>query len=168
VSAIRRSLFNRLDRSAVFCILILILGAAASAAFIFVGVSSVHEKENGHFKQHASEIVNNIDFAWKTYETTSLFVHETCREGCTRRKFREVYEYIVSTGLDFQVISYNPNTTTEESRTFYEDYYPDLINYTGVKGLEPDPEQEGSLKVQDRSEQPFKAHFLSLPSEEGE
>jgi signal transduction histidine kinase/CheY-like chemotaxis protein len=169
VSTMRHNLFNRLDRTIVFCILILILGAAASAAFIFVGVSSVHEKENEYFNNRASETVNHIDHAWKSYETSGLYVHETCREGCTRRKFREVYEYIVSTGLEFQVISYNPNTTTEErpaleeeSRTFYEHYYPDLVNYTGVKGLEPDPEQDGSLKVQDRSEQPFyfPVHYL--------
>ena len=148
------------------CALVLLLGAAASGAFVAIGINGATRTQTDQFDRHATEISSSIETSWKSYEVAGLFAHEVGRSGNTSRNdFREFYEYVISTGLVFQVISYNANITNaerpgleEESRQFYADNYPDLVpNYTGITGLEPvDPSNSSAgVAVGPRSEQPF-------------
>jgi signal transduction histidine kinase len=169
-----RSCYKLLSsRTMLFTFVMLILGGAAAAAFITVGITAAMRKQDDLFDRRAAEIVNGIETSWKSYEAAGLYVHQAARSGnMTRKEFRELYEYVTSTGLVFQVTSYNPRTTTieraaleEESRKYYEENYPDLVpNYQGIVGLEPnDPDNSSAgLSVQPRSQQPyyFPVHLL--------
>ena len=137
------------------------MGAASSASFLALAITSARRDQNDEFGRRSSEVVKEIQNAFKDYEVAGQFVQETGRKGnVTREDFHALYLNLISTGLEFQVTSFNPNTTTseraeleQEATDFYAQNYPD-IDYKGVVGLEPNADGEG-VSVQPRSEQPF-------------
>ena len=153
-------------RTILLCALVLLVGGAAAAAFMTVGVNGSNKTQDDLFERHVREISSTIASSWKSFEVAGLLAHEVARNRNTsRQEFREFYEYIVSTGLVFQAISYNANVTNaerprleEESRQFYAENYPDLVpDYQGITGQEPiDPSNiSAEFAVGPRSEQPF-------------
>ena len=156
-----------------FFVLILVVGGAASAAFIAIGITASDQSQAGLFDSRSMEIASSLESSWMSYEVAGLTVHEAARSrNISRKEFRELYEYIKSTGLVFQVTSFNPNVTNaerpaleEESRQFYADNYPDLVpDYQGIVGLEPNDPKNGTAgtSIQPRSEQAyyFPVHLL--------
>jgi signal transduction histidine kinase/CheY-like chemotaxis protein len=148
------------------CALVLLVGAAASAAFMAIGINGSNQIQDDLFDRHAAEIASSIETSWQSYEVAGLYAHEAGRSrNVSRKEFRELYEYLISTGLVFQVTSYNANITNAErpgleaeSRQFYAANYPDLVpDYQGITGLEPiDPSNSSAgMAIGARSEQPF-------------
>lgn len=143
--------------------LVLFLGAIASAGFMYVGITNSKSDNETKFDQRASELVQKIQSTWNDYETAGLWIHESCRNRhATRQEFRAVYEYLSSDGLEFQAAEWIPRVSLEErvayeeeSLKFYEEFYPEVLPYLGLRGLEPDPENPDILSMQVRSEQPF-------------
>jgi hypothetical protein len=166
------ALRNAHHRTLLVSALILLLGTAAAAAFTLLGVTAAMQESSDQFSYRARELVRNVQNAWQAYETAGLYLHnagsrERANEtqpaisSITRTAFREVYEYLVASGLEMQGASFNPHVPhaeraalEEESREFYAAHYP-TIDYTGIRGVEPDPDVAGSFRVQARSEQPF-------------
>ncbi|KAI2498686.1 phosphorelay sensor kinase [Fragilaria crotonensis] len=161
---------NRFDgwswKTNLMCALVLLVGAAASAAFMAIGIDGSNQIQDDLFDRHAAEIAGSIETSWQSYEVAGLYVHEAGRSrNVSRKEFRELYEYLISTGLVFQVTSYNANITNaerpaleEESRQFYGANYPDLVpDYQGITGLEPiDPSNSSAgMAIGPRSVQPF-------------
>ena len=79
---------------------------------------------------------------------------------CSRKEFRELYEYVQSVGLNFQSAQFMPNVThaqravlEEEAAEYYEEHYPEL-DYRGITGLFPKPEG-GGVNILPQVEQPF-------------
>ncbi|KAL7558130.1 hypothetical protein ACA910_013186 [Epithemia clementina (nom. ined.)] len=147
-----------------FACLILLIGCAASAGFLYVGIKAVHEEHDDQFNRNAADLAQMIASAWNDYEVAGLWIHEACRSrNFSRADFRVLYDYIRSGGLDFQAAEFIPNVTSEEreafeadSRAYYQQFYPDVVtNYDGFKGLEPSAENASALVLQNRSEQPF-------------
>lgn len=159
-----------------FALLILLIGGSAAAAFLTIGIVGANNDEERLFAQRATALVKNVQSAWSDYETFGLWIHQACRkmdlsthlvtnetvydEGCSRRDFRELYEYILSIGLSFQSAQFMPNVTHEnrafveqESRDYYAETHED-VNYRGVTGIEPDP-LTGKIGVNPRSDQPY-------------
>jgi CHASE1-domain containing sensor protein len=140
----------------------LMVAVGVSAVFLAFGLTGNNKEENDQLDRRASEFVAQIAGAWRDYEVAGLWVQESCRqETISREDFHSLYLNLRSTGLEFQVTSFNPNTTLverealeQESRDFYAGNYPDLSPYRGIVGLEPN-EETGGLSVQSRSEQPF-------------
>ena len=94
-------------RVGVFALLIFLVGACASAAFLSIGLTSAYDEKEAQFDRHASEMTTKILDAWSDYELFGLWVHETCRRRatvnttlniCSRQDFHELYEYINSVG----------------------------------------------------------------------
>lgn len=156
------------QRSLIFSFLIVFVGVCASVGFLVVGLRGAENDQKDRFARHSATVVDSIHSTFLKYETAGLFIHTACRHrDITRERFRELYKTLVSTGLEFQVVSFNPNTTQEEryefeeeSAEFYRENYPD-IEYAGIQGLEPN-DGGSELSVQNRSEQPFyfPVHFL--------
>ena len=151
--------------------IIVVLGMAASAAFLYLGISSAITQSNGQFVRSAQEATREIQEAWNDYETAAMWVHGEFRsEGrnVSRQAFRELYEHLMTNqiSLSVQAIEFIPNVTRderraaeEETREFLRQNYPD-VTYTGFKGFEPDPngtseDGEPVLSIQPRSEQDF-------------
>jgi hypothetical protein len=153
-------------RTMMMAFLIVLIGGCAAIAFLFVGIRGVQNDQNARFDRHVIRVVGSIRSTFAKYETAGLFVHQACRHrDISRPRFRELYENILSTGLEIQATSFNPNIShaerlavENEARQFYQQYYP-TVNYTGIKGLEPTTTTAGSsstnLTVQPRSIQTF-------------
>lgn len=129
----------------VLCGLVLILGCTAAAAFVFVGMTGASDEQAKQFDTRASEVVKLIASTWSAYEFVGLHIHSVCRKGVTRKEFRELYDYLNSTGLVFQSATWVPNVThdqraavEEEANAFYAEFYPQ-VTYRGLLGLEYNP-----------------------------
>ena len=66
-------------RKFTFTSLMMLVGAAASAAFMTLGINSaIHEQET-QFYTATKEFSKAIDAAWHEYEVYGLWIHESCR-----------------------------------------------------------------------------------------
>jgi hypothetical protein len=127
---------NSTDRTMAFSILIALIGVGVSAAFLGLGLRGAESDKTLQFESQASVIIKAVEGTWNDFEVAGLWIHEACRSSanqkdthlargiCSREDFLELYEYLVSTGLDFQAIAWVPNVThvdrailEEESRT---------------------------------------------------
>jgi len=145
--------------------LIIFLGAATCAAFIGIGVTAAMDDQVDQFDRLAEDLVHQIQRAWEDYVTAASMIHGRCRgRNFTRADFRQTYEYLVGSGLDFQAAQFDPNITREErpaaeqeARDFYAQHYPH-IEYRGIIGFET----ANSTTLEPRSEQDyyFPIHYM--------
>jgi len=139
-------------------LLILVLGMATSAAFMGLGMTTAYTVEAENFERSAVDLVNKIQNAWEDYVNAASMIHNRCRKrNFTRQDFRELYEYLIGSGLEFQAAQFDPNITREErplaeeeARQFYEKNYPS-VKYRGIVGFE----YSNSTTLEPRSEQDF-------------
>jgi hypothetical protein len=87
--------------------LVVLMGAAASASFLYLGISSAKSDKLDIFERRASDTVKRIDSSWGDYEVAAKWIHESCRNwrnnGFNRTDFRILYNYLKSGGLDVSV-----------------------------------------------------------------
>ena len=172
-------------------ILIAVLGAGISAAFVATGVSGAYRDQRLQFEKHAGELVSSVASTWTDYRLGGLWVQEACRSTrkshqevihhnnvslptmCSRDDFRDLFEYMKTGGLDFRNIAYAPNVTheyraamEEEAASYYREQYPNF-NYTGFMGFDPTPENPRAYGVMPRKPFYFPQHILEpLPGNE--
>lgn len=123
-------------------LLVVILGSGTAAAFLAVGISSAKNDQQDQFARSALDLVTKIEIAWEDYVTAAAWIHGRCRNRkFDRVDFREMYEYLVFSGLDFQAAQFDPNITHDErdeaeaeARAFYKENYPS-VDYQGFVGL---------------------------------
>ena len=126
-----------------FALLILVIGCVASAGFLYVGIKAVQDDQDEQFIRNAADLSQRIESAWNDYEVAGLWIHEACRSrSFSRADFLVLYEYLISGGLDFQAAEFIPNVTHEEreaseaeSKAYFQEQYPDIVNYVGYRGL---------------------------------
>ena len=132
---------------------VFVIGLIASGlAFLITGINGVKQDEEQDFQRNAEELSKSIEFTWKEFAITALWMHETCRGitddvareftasasiGCTRKEFSIYLDYITSGGLEFEAVAFYANVTHQErpsvenaSEEYYNANFPD-INYTG-------------------------------------
>lgn len=122
--------------------LIVMLGATTAAAFLGVGITTARTDQQESFQRLGADLVKKVQGALEDYVNAAAYVHGRCRNrNVSRSEFREVYEYLVSSGLDFQAAQFDPNITHDqrpaleaEARDYYAQYYPH-INYQGIRGF---------------------------------
>lgn len=135
----------------------LLLGVAASATVLMVGIPGVHKDSEQAFLHEAQQLASVMAFSWKNYETSALWIHESCHYStnndtpltnttisalggfCSRAKFHHIYEHIHSTGQEFVAMQYIPKVThslrghlEEESRQFMLQHKADFP-YKGIQ-----------------------------------
>lgn len=147
-------------------VLILLLGSAASAAFLAVGIKVTRKDHEQDFQREASEFSQSIESAMRDYELFGLWVHQDCFQSfpnnshielgdgdiashlgyCSREDFHRLYRHIASVGVEFNSIQFLPNITHENRETyetqqgnFYNENYPDF-DYQGIKTVGSTPE----------------------------
>jgi signal transduction histidine kinase len=156
---------ERLKSTLLITSLILILGAATSAAFLGVGITSANQDQFDQFDNQAQDLVNRIERAWEDYVTAASWIHGRCRSrSFSRKDFRETYEYLINSGLDFQAAQFDPNIThaerpaaEEEARAFYAENYPQ-IDYRGFVGFNYD--NSTMLDPRNESDFYFPIHYM--------
>jgi CHASE1-domain containing sensor protein len=138
--------------------LIVFLGAATCAGFLAIGITAANRDQSDQFNRLAQDLTNQIQQAWEDYVVAASWIHGQCRgRNFTRADFRQTYEYLRGSGLDFQAAQFDPNITREEreeveaeARAFYALHYPH-IEYKGIIGFET----ANSTTLEPRSEQDF-------------
>jgi CHASE1-domain containing sensor protein len=126
----------------VLAALIVILGAGTAAAFLAVGITTANREQTESFERFGADLVKKVEGALDDYVTAASYIHGRCRHrNFTREDFREGYEYLVASGLEFKALQFDPNITHDqreaaeaEAREYYAAYYPH-VNYTGFKGF---------------------------------
>ena len=165
-------------------LLITLLGCAASAAFLSIGILSARRDSQNNFESDVDQVAGQIHSAFREYETAGRWVHQFCmghkllveraEDNTTnntkaffspnfRSLFRELYESIVAQGLPLYAIQYVPNVTHSdraayeaEARLFYENNYPEIAEtYTGFSGLVPDNTSTNGLRLSAQPDQDF-------------
>jgi len=158
-------------RTAIVALLVVIIGAIASSSFMYMGITAAEDDVEDRFDRRANEVAKEIQGSWSDYESSTLWIHESCRnwrqDNFTWRDFEVLYNYLISGGLTFKGIQWVPNIThaerpgieAEGARTWGQ-----IMNYTGFMGQEPDPEDPGMLIYTERSVQPFyfPIHFAEV------
>lgn len=165
-------------RRKLFAALIVLFGACGAAGFLSMGIVSNNREQTVLFERRATDITNSIRAAWRQYELFGLWIQESCfqpaqvREHpdtdglearlniCSRQRFGMLIQYIESLGLDFQAASLFVNVTHEnradleaESAAYYEEHYPDIVDYKGMVGFVDNG--SGGLMLGEQIEQPF-------------
>ena len=154
---------------------VLLVGLLSAAAALAFGLSGAFQDQDNKFARVSDDLLGKFDSVVHEYETVGLWIHEACRSReKSHEDFRTLYEYLTSTGLQFQAISFalkishaergqleNDTATFLDSSPLYSQ-----VPYRGVVGIELDPES-GTPKLGPRSEQPFyqPIHYLE-PLEE--
>jgi signal transduction histidine kinase/CHASE1-domain containing sensor protein len=145
--------------------LIVLIGGFAAAAFLFVGIRSENKNSQAQFEAAATDLVNKIQTAWESYVTAASMMHNFCRNrNFARADFRGLYEYMISTGLNFQAVQFDPNITDAEreaaeaeARAYYAEYYPH-VKYRGFTGF--NSENSMDLESRHRSAFYFPIHYM--------
>lgn len=138
--------------------IVLALGVAVTSGFLGLGISAAIKEQEDQFERSAVDLVNKIVAAWDDYVVAAGTIHGRCRpRDFTRTQFRELYEYLVASGLDFQAAQFDPKISREErddaeaeAKQFYAEFYPE-VEYRGFVGFE----YANSTSLEPRSEQDF-------------
>ena len=156
---------NATSRTWSITILLVLMGSAASAIFLYMGISGAKNEQQQNFERRATEFSKEIDAAWDDYEGAIRWTHSECRnwrnDNFTYDDFEALYHYLVYGGLDFFSINWVPNITqaerplVEEKEGAFWKTIEGAEDYSGFLGQEPDPTDPDKLVVANRSEQPF-------------
>jgi CHASE1-domain containing sensor protein len=122
--------------------LIVTLGAGTAVAFLAVGITSASQDQEESFERLGADLVKKVQGALEDYVTAASYIHGRCRHrNFTRESFREGYEYLMASGLEFKALQFDPNITHDEryaaeaeAREYYAKYYPHIA-YQGFKGF---------------------------------
>ena len=167
-------------RTRLFTVIILLLGVAASTAFLTIGIVASMAEAEEQFSHEAEELAHAVQLAMKEYELFGLWIHQACFKSaerrtdinrtadiegflgmCSRADFRDLYLHLVSREeFKFQSVQFLPKILHHEraelerqSRAYYAEHYPDY-EYRGIT----DPKinaDSGLLEFVARSEEPF-------------
>lgn len=138
-------------------VLILVLGALTSGAFLWLGISGAQHEQEKDFEHDASDLIRKIEEKWERYIDAASYVHNVCRsDNCTRPGFRQLHEYLLDAGLDYKAVQFTPyvphderGRMEDEAKAYYLENYPH-VNYRGIVSF-----VNGTTNVEPRSNQSF-------------
>ena len=135
------------------------------AAILALHIPEEMEAQATRFRKVADEAFLKFDGALEKYKVSGLWLHQACHDPrMTFEQFREVYEYITASGLDFEGISCVFLVSLEErskyenaTRTYLAANYP-AFPYQGFTGYSVN-QSTGELVF---GVSPNKTDYLSL------
>ncbi|KAL7555815.1 hypothetical protein ACA910_012397 [Epithemia clementina (nom. ined.)] len=129
-------------RTGVVAVAVVILGAAASGCFLYLGISNARHDQRDRFDRRASDLRQEIESSLRDYELAAAWIHATCSRrsrssrddddddddgrrnqqgttadnNLTRDEFRILYEYMTqqSGNLEFFLAEWVPNISHAE------------------------------------------------------
>ena len=161
----QRELKRNAVRTGIVAVIVILLGAATSVSFLYLGISNARDDEQDSFERRASDLSKEIGSTLRDYEMAAAWIHETCRnwrEGnFTRKDFHVLYNYLEkSSRLEFYVAEWVPNISHAERPALEQEmaaYWANdpLVDYQGFVGAEPNKTDPNKTIIDSRSEQPF-------------
>lgn len=148
-------------RNHVLLVSVGLIGLISATFVLAFGLVSAYNDQQVSFERTAEELLGRFEKAFDEYAVAGLWIHEACQKGNkSREDFRTLYEYLLSTGLEFQAVSFAMNVSHDE-RSMIENSTRDFlssseytVDYRGITGFELDPDT-GILSVVPRSELPY-------------
>ena len=149
-------------RSYLLMIAVGLIGIVSAAFVLAFGLTSAYHDQRVSFDTTADDLISQFEKALDEYSVAGLWIHEACRKGDkSREDFRTLYQYLLSTGLEFQAVSFAMNVSHDErpvleksTREFLNSSTYNSVEYHGISGFELDP-GTGSLVLVPRSEQQY-------------
>ena len=149
---------SHLSKAAVGTTLCLIIsvGLLTAGAFLWFGITTATNEVKNEFMRASIEATNQIQASFEEYVVAASTIHMRCRHrDFSRRDFRELYEYLVDSGLELKAAQFDPliwheerEAAEAEASAYYAEFYPE-VEYFGFRGfngnstsLEPREEQE--------------------------
>lgn len=154
-------------------LLIVSVGAIASAGFLAMGIRSSYREQFDQFERSADDTVLRFQSAFQIYLSTAAFIHNRCRNrNFSREDFRQLYEYVKASGLAFQAIQFDPRIAREEraeaeaeARQYYAEHYPH-VQYVGFRGVAHDNTNVTFRQLE--SDFYYPVHYMEpIPGNEG-
>lgn len=145
--------------------LIVLLGFFTSNAFLYLGVRTAYKEQEDQFFRSADETIRRVQRAWYDYIHAASMIHARCRSrNFTREEFRQLYEYLIDSGLRFQAAQFDPliarherDMYEAEARDFYAAHYPH-VQYRGIVSVDHD--NTSVTKSRDESEFYVPVHYM--------
>ena len=152
---------NQKDRKASakmkwLCLMILLLGSAASALIAWLGVSAAQNEEDQTFKILALDISRKFETVLSTYKIAALWVYQegNSRQHTDRGHFRQIYEYLQLSEVSMEMIGYCKNvshTDRPAAEASMKAYYDSLaMPYGGFVDFDP-----YTFQIKKAAEKPF-------------
>ena len=102
-------------RNHVLLISVALIGLISATFVLAFGLTSAYHDQRVSFERTAEELLSRFEKAFDEYSVAGLWIHEACQKGDkSREDFRTLYEYLVSTGLEFQAVSFAMNVSHDE------------------------------------------------------
>eukprot|EP00977_Amphora_coffeiformis_P019423 scaffold7227_cov160-Amphora_coffeaeformis.AAC.2 len=154
--------------------IMVLVGAAITAAFLILAISSAQRDVDLRFEKTVNDVVSAARGGWAAFEGGALWIHEACRPSvdnpvnqmlpgtriCSRERFAQLQQYLRADGLEFQAMAFAPRVNDTLRQTFelealmyYQQNYPNLL-YFGFTGMEPDEDDPDDFELARRSKQP--------------
>lgn len=122
-------------------LLIVLAGLVIGASVLGLEIHDQIQTQSDRFHTVAGEAFLKFESAMDDYKVSGLWLHQACHNrNMSFEAFRELYQYVTSTGLEFQGVScaFNVNADErpileEQSTTYLAKKYPNF-NYTGFTG----------------------------------
>ena len=92
-------------------LLIVMLGVAAAAAFLAVGIAGANADQDERFTNQATDVIHEIGLSWKDFVEAGMWTHQQCRGNISRTDFREIYENLEAVNLPLQALNWVTNIT---------------------------------------------------------
>ncbi|GKY92174.1 hypothetical protein MPSEU_000188700 [Mayamaea pseudoterrestris] len=165
--------FCDMEAPAVISWLIVLVGLGVGAIILSLRIPDEKVQQTTRFNEIADEAFLKFDAALGEYKVSGLWLHQACHlDRMSFEEFREVYEYITWTGLDFEAVSCAVHVVGSAQRAKYENqtrtylakHYPNFP-YKGFTGYNLNHStgelQLGVIPVDsNRNESHFVAHFV--------
>jgi hypothetical protein len=147
-------------------LLIVIVGLCIGGTVLGLDIPNQVESQNERFLKVADEAFLKLQYSLDDYQVSGLWLHQSCRNrNLSHERFRVLYEYITSTGLDYQAVSCALNVSADErllyenqSRAYLAENYPSAT-YIGFTSL-VSPADPPELMVMPNVSHYFVNHFV--------
>jgi hypothetical protein len=155
-------------------VLLVLVGAAASAIIVANGVSAAKTDQQAHLVRIEGDLLQQFKTALKAYEDSGLLLHHACSFDNINsfQDFEVMYQYLLGTGLVFHGAACVKNVTSQQERMAMEQESRDFLDahYPGTPYLgfyEKSNNTTTGLPPVRRPEQPFyfPAHYR-MPMEQ--
>jgi hypothetical protein len=125
----------------VISLLIIIIGLGVATTILALTIPDQKRAQLTRFQKVADESFLRFSSALDYYKYSGLWLHQACRNrNMSFDEYRGVYQYISSTGLEFQGLACGYNVSSSErvafenqSRTYLKAHYPEA-DYHGFIG----------------------------------
>jgi len=156
------------NRPGLIAALIILLGTAAFGIILGFGITAAKQDQENYFESLARDLLHDFEEALGSFVMAGLWLHQACRSrSITHQEFREAFEYLQSTGLEFRNIAFAMNVTSDAERAALENQTQAYIketqpgaSYPGFRTVQRDHPNGPTIVPQSNQSHYFPVHYV--------